>query len=89
MKTTLMTKQVIEPTTENIQAVQHWFASLPPEQQQFAFELWKMIKRADNDHVIEVKKIGERLRARLIYLLRPRSQKSPSGFVPRGKCKWN
>jgi hypothetical protein len=89
MKTTLMTKQVIEPTTDNIQAVQHWFASLPPEQQQFAFELWKMIHRADNDHVIEVKKIGERLRATLIYLLRPRSHKPPGGFVPRGKCKWN
>jgi hypothetical protein len=89
MKTTLMTKQVIEPTTENIQAVQHWFASLPPEEQQFAFELWKMIHRTDDSHVIEVKKIGERLRATLIYLLRRCSHKSPSGFVPRGKCRWN
>jgi hypothetical protein len=89
MKTTEMTKQFIEPNTENIQAVQHWFASLPPVQQQFAFELWKMIHRADENHVIEVKKIGERLRATLIYLLRPCSHKTPSGFVPRGKCRWN
>ena len=89
MKTTEMTKQVIEPTTENNQAVQHWFASLPPEQQQFAFELWKMIHRTDDNHVIEVKKIGERLRATLIYLLRPRSHKTPGGLVPRGKCRWN
>jgi hypothetical protein len=33
MKTTVMTKQVIEPTTDNTQAVQQWFAGLPPEQQ--------------------------------------------------------
>ena len=52
MKTTEMTKQVIEPTTENIQAMQHWFATLPPEQQQFAFELWKMIHRTDDSHVV-------------------------------------
>jgi hypothetical protein len=47
-----MTKQVIEPTTKNTQAVQHWFASLPPERQQFAFELWKMIQPTDNNHVL-------------------------------------
>ena len=89
MKTTEMIKQVIEPTTENIQAVQQWFAGLPPEQQQFAFELWKMIRQADQNHLIEVKTIGDRLRATLVYLLRPLKEKSPGGFVPRGKCRWN
>jgi len=89
MKTMETIKQIIEPTTENIQAMQHWFASLPPEQQQFAFELWKMIHRTDDNHIIEVKKIGERLRATLIYLLRPRSRKNAGGFVPCGRCRWN
>jgi hypothetical protein len=37
MKTTEMTKQVIEPTTENTQAVQEWFAGLPPEQQHIRY----------------------------------------------------
>ena len=87
MKTTEMTKEVIEGNSVKTAEMQEWFAGLPPEQQQFAFELWKMIHRADDSHVIEVKKIGERLRATLIYLLRPRTHKTPGGFVPRGKCR--
>jgi hypothetical protein len=31
MKTTEMIKQVLKPTTKNTQAVQQWFASLPPQ----------------------------------------------------------
>jgi len=44
MNTTEMTKQVIEGNNVKTGEIQEWFASLPPEQQQFAFELWKMTR---------------------------------------------
>ena len=66
MKTKEMTKEAIEETNVKNETVNQWFARLPPEQQQFAFELWKMIHRADGNHVIEVKKIGERLRIQFL-----------------------
>ena len=89
MKTKEMTKEAIEETNVKNETVNQWFARLPLEQQQFAFELWKMIHRADHNHVIEVRTIGDRLRATLIYLLRPRSRRTFGGFVPRGRCRWN
>jgi len=40
MKTKEMTTEVIEAGNVKTEAVSEWFANLPPEQQQFAFELW-------------------------------------------------
>ena len=89
MKTKEMTKEAIEETNVKNETVNQWSARLPPEQQQFAFELWKTIHRADHNDMIEVRTIGDRLRATLIYLLRPRSRRTSGGFVPRGRCRWN
>jgi hypothetical protein len=89
MKTKEMTTEVIEATNVKTQAASEWFAGLPPEQQQFAFELWKMIRQADENHLIEVRAANKRLRATLVYLLRRRSRRSLGGFVPRGRCRWN
>jgi hypothetical protein len=87
MKTKEMTKEIIAAANMTDEALNRWFASLPPEQQQFALELWKMIEQADDDHVIEIQSSGQRLRATLIYLLRPRSRRrsSPAGCAPRGR----
>ena len=54
MKTKEMTKEAIEETNVKNETVNQWSARLPPEQQQFAFELWKTIHRADHNDMIEV-----------------------------------
>ena len=68
MKTKEMTKEAIEETNVKNETVNQWSARLPPEQQQFAFELWKTIHRADHNDMIEVRTIGDRLRATLIFI---------------------
>src|SRR5437762_7901966 len=53
MKTKEMTKEVIEETNVKNETVNQWFVRLPPEQQQFAFELWKMIHRAKRNRRVQ------------------------------------
>jgi hypothetical protein len=71
------------------QGPDEWFRCLSAQEQDFAFELWKMISQEKERRAVGLDTYGDGLWARLLIFLRGRQAKRGAGRLVSPAWCWN